>query len=58
MRTYRELHLAEKVAASVKSSQLQSIANRLITANNSDHQKTSNDTDGMTVNVLVDGSTE
>ena len=42
----RELRLAEKVAASVKSVQLQSIANCLRTADNSDHHMGSSDNDG------------
>ncbi len=58
MRRDRELHLAKKVAASVKSSQLQSIANWFIPTDNSDHRTTGNDNDGTAVYVLDDGSTE
>jgi len=58
MRGDREFHLVEKVAASVKSSQLQSIANWFIPADNSDHRTTGKDNHGTAVNVLDDGSTE
>jgi hypothetical protein len=58
MRAYRKLHLTEKVAASVKSSQLQSTANWLIATDNSDQRTTGNDNDGTAVDVLDDGSAE